>query len=68
MGLWSTNRVKELHWIENRYGVPYADYLTALRLQDYRCVVCDEHSSTNLGKHFGIDVKTMEVMCQEHLV
>jgi len=59
--------MKRLHWIEERYGVTYDDWLTILRLQDYRCAVCNEHSSENIGKHFGIDVKTMEVMCQVHL-
>ena len=59
---------KRKHWIEERYGVSYDDFLTVLKLQDYRCAVCGEHNAENLGKHFGIDNRTMEVMCQEHIV
>ena len=53
------------HWVEERYGIPYADYLTIMRLQDHRCAVCWVHQA-DYRTHFDIKVETMELMCGRH--
>ena len=56
---------KQMHWTEERYGVPYEDYLTIMRLQDHRCAVCGVHQA-DYRTMFDIKVETMELMCGRH--
>jgi len=57
--------MKGKFWAEERYGIPYEDYLTLMRLQDHRCAICGVHQA-DYKTSFDIEPVTMELMCGRH--
>ena len=51
---------------EEMYGIPHAEFVAIMALQDYCCAICGAPQA-DIRTRFDLNQETMELVCGRHL-